>query len=634
MTTCTAFMPEGGANRAEFFHAEQARDDGGLYLILQDLVPRGTETRAEFLRSAYREIVGRYLSPSRPETALTFLRRVVRILDDTARQVDTRVDDFRGLGVFVMIRERATVHLLCGRDVPARVRIAGAMLPVSAGTAGVTEVGIETTRAQQDLFAQTLTESLALYRYDLASAPEGGIEFLLGGSPDDAAAVLDALEVERGRNDRRVTIERCMNTVLRVVCVAPAGGAPARETEAVERAGGKTVPRAALSVAGVVVVVAVLAWTVGPRLRGGKVEGEAARASQERPAPQETRGESPAVSEELAAVTRDSPPPQAGSSFVESWRRSYRDAVTSSPAAAGGAVVFGARDGNVYALDRKSGERLWVHRASGGVGASPVVAGDAVIACDYAGNVFRLGSKDGRVAWKRPLAEKIVSTPAASADRVVAGTVRGNVYALSLETGRVLWKFRTSGQIRGSIAASGGTVYVPSHDGKLYALAEDTGARRWQVALGGPVGSSPAVSGDRVFVGTARGAVVALSADSGEKAWSFTTGGAVNAAIHVAGDRVFTGSGDGNLYCLDASDGSLIWKHATSGAIFARPSVENGRVVVTSYDGAVYCLDAGSGRLEDRFDTAKAIYSSPLVLGSRVYFGNNDGHFFGLELPR
>ena len=80
---------------------------------------------------------------------------------------------------------------------------------------------------------------------------------------------------------------------------------------------------------------------------------------------------------------------------AETWQRSYRDAVTSSPAEAGAVVVFGARDGNVYALDPKTGGAVWTHQAGGGVGASPVVAGDAVFVCDYAGNVFRLGRWEG-----------------------------------------------------------------------------------------------------------------------------------------------------------------------------------------------------------------------------------------------
>jgi outer membrane protein assembly factor BamB len=630
MTRSITFLPAAGSSGA-YCYTERASGARGLYLLVQELAPRAAPSRRGFVGAAYREIVARYQSAAHPETAASFLRGVVRDLDATARQVDTRVDDFRGLGLFVLVREENRCFLLCGRDVPARIRTGGVVLPVTAGAAGAVEVSIETVRAQQDLFSQSLTDSLALYRFDLVpGAP--GIEFFLGGGAQDAAAVLDALQVERAPGSR-VALERCVNPVLHVTAGAAPGRRAAVEPEhAHARAKGGTGRRIVLAAAGVAALAAALVWMrEGPS--GSRPAERAARATQERAEPRDVRKE-PAASTEVAVR----PPEDAGRAatrgFVEVWQRSYRDAVTSSPAAIGEAVVFGARDGNVYALAAQSGEVVWVHRAADGVGASPVAAGDAVIACDYAGNVYRLGRRDGAVAWKRALRERIVSTPVVTGERVVVGTVRGYVYALSLDTGRVLWKFRARAQIRGSLAAGPGVVVVPSHDGNVYALDESTGARRWAAAMGGAVSSSPAVDGGRVFVGTARGAVAALDVGTGRPVWSFATGAAVNSSVRVAGGRVYAGSGDRNLYCLNAADGALVWKHATSGAILSRVAIDDGRVVVTSYDGAVYCLDAATGRLQGRFDSSESIYSSPLVLGGRVYFGNNDGRFYGLDLPR
>jgi outer membrane protein assembly factor BamB len=635
MTRSTLFTPAAGAPAAGFCYAEHARAGRGLFVVLQDLAPRSAGARHNFLRAAFREIVARYQSAAMPETATALLRNVVRALDGAARQVDTRVDDFRGLGVFVLVRDGQSVFLLCGRDVPARLRTGGVLLPVAAGVAGAAEVSIETARAQHDLFAQSLTDSLALYRFDLAATAAGaGLEFFLGGSAEDAAAVLDALEVQRGARGT-VTMERGSGAILHVTCDAiERAGEPARTSPGPARRGWPMGRRTAIPAAlAVVVALAIIGLREIRNDGGNRGPVQSVQATRERPQLQATRTE-PAVEETVVAPASKEAPPSDARGFVEAWQRTYRDAVTSSPVAVDRALVFGARDGNVYALDPTNGETMWTHRASGGVGASPVATGDAVIACDYAGSVFRLAKADGRVAWKRELKEKIVSSPVVTAERVMVGTLKGNVYALSRDTGRVLWKFRTRGQIRGSLAAARGAVFVPSHDGRLYALTETTGARRWGAALGGPVASSPAVEGDRVYVGTANGRVMALDAASGARVWSFSTGAAVNASLLVTGGRVYAGSGDKNLYCLDASNGELVWKHATSGAIFARPTVDDGRVVVASYDGAVYCLDAETGQMEGRFDTSEAIFSSPLVLGDRVYFGNNGGHFYGLDLPR
>ncbi len=637
----TLFIPASGDATAGYCYAERARSGGGLFMVLQDLPPRAGASRDGFLRAAYRSIVARYQSAQRPETPATLLRGVVLALDDAARQVDTRVDDFRGLGIYVLVIDGRQVYLLCGRDLPARVRTAGVLLPVAGGTAGAEELSIETARSQHDLFSQSLTDSLALFRFDLAAAVQPGLEFFLGGLADDAAAVMDALEVERGGGGR-VMLERSSGALLHVVCgVAPGREASAQAGAAVGVRGAAMYPAARRAALALSVVVVLAGGYFGVRAVRGRLAGDGtareARATQERTHPQNVRNEpepAPGDAQQLAAVTREETQSTPVRGFAEAWRQTYREAVTSSPAAAEGAVVFGARDGKVYALEPATGATLWTHHAAGGVGASPVVTGDAVIVCDYAGNAFRLARGDGKPVWKRQLNEKIVSTPVATAERVFVGTVKGNVYALSRDTGRVLWKFRTRGQIRGSLAASRGLVLVPSHDGRLYALGESTGARAWAVSLGGPVTSSPASDGERVYVGTAGGTVVALDVATGEKRWSYSTGAAVNAWLRVVSGRVYAGSSDRSLYCIAADDGALVWKYATSGAILSRPGVTDDQVVVTSYDGAIYCLDAGTGRLEGRFDTDEAIFSSPLVLGGRVYFGNNAGRFYGLDLPR
>jgi len=627
--------------RRDLAYAEESTRAKSLHLLFQDTDPRISDARMRFLKAAYRDVVARYLQPAHPQTAAALLRDVVRSLDLLARGVDTRLDDYRDLGVYVLAREMDVFHLLCTRGGSARIRINGVFVPLvnTAALAGVRELSIDSVRAQRDLFTPTLPDSLVLYGIDGPideRAPH--LELLLGGDPDDAGAAIDALEARRHEGGSVVVSERGRHAVMYAAFDPPvrrrAAAAPAatatRASFPLRRA--TWVASAALLAAVVVGLALTKPWSA----RGGQGDSLRQRASQERVAALEERrtpGEAapvpaaPAPSEETVST------PEA-SGFRVAWEKAYRAAVTSSPAPLGGAVVFGARDGKVYALDRASGEKVWTHTATGGVGASPVVRNDAVVVADYAGTVYRLARGDGRAVWKRALREKVVSTPATDGVRVAVGTVSGNVYALSLETGRVLWKFRTKGQIRGAIAHARDTYFVPSHDGRLYALAEDTGTRRWALSLGGPVSSSPASDGSVVIVGTARGEIVALEAANGARRWAVSTRGAVNSGVEIDRGRVYAGSSDGQVYCVDAASGRLVWRAETSGPILSKPFVGAGRVVVTSYDRRVYCFDADSGQVVDRYETSEAIFSSPAVIDGRVYFGNNAGRFYCLEAPR
>jgi len=627
--------PVRDGNPRDLVYTEPAVRERGLYLLLQDTSPRPSEARERFLRAAYRRVVDRAFANERPRAAVGVLRDVVRDLDRLAGGVDTRLDDFRGLGIHVLMREGDRHFLLCTRGSSVRVRENGIFVALAPGaTQGVEELDIETARTQHDLFTPTLPESLVLYSIQRRGG-KAPLELLMGGDAEDAVAAIDSLDLAREAH-ATVEVERLRHAVLHVrfepvdarVHAQSADPAPRRAYPPLRRA--TWVAAVALVLAAGIGLAVVQPWERA--VKG--TEPARARVTQQRTTPVETRtapAPVPEVAKEEAPREKE---PDERSVFRVAWENEYRAAVTSSPSALGDAIVFGGRDGSVYAIDRANGERIWSHAAAGGVGASPLVSGNAVIAADYTGLVCRLASSGGKPVWKRALREKVVSTPALGSGRVAVGTVRGNVYALSLETGRVLWKFGTRAQVRGNILHAGDTFYVPSHDGRLYALADDTGSRRWAVSLGGAVASSPAFDGRNVVVGTAGGDVVALDPASGKRAWTFSTRGEVNAAIAAADGRVYAASADRSLYCIDAASGTLVWKAATGGTVLSRPSIAGDRVLVTAYDGLVYCFDADSGELIDRFDTAESIFSSPLVVGDRVYFGNNDGRFYCLLTPR
>jgi outer membrane protein assembly factor BamB len=634
MSRVIAFTPtpsEVGA--ADLVYREHSSRDGGLCVLMQDASPRAGAARAHFLRACFRHAVARYLDPRRPARAHVFLRECVSAFDAIARAVDTRLDDFEGLGVFVVVREPGCVHVLCARGAPARVRWRGVFVPLSVpGVGGVTELAIETPRAQHDLFTQTLPETLALYRVT-ASTEDGVRELLLGGTSQDMGAAIDLMDPSRAADSGGVSTDRIRHAVL-MIELGSQGQSTRDDAEAAVRAHASRVRPARWLAAGVSALVVVAAGVGGMSLwrnAGGQRDrgGEMHTALKETPAPP------PAQKRVVEAVVKETEraAAQTRKGFALAWQQSFRAPVTSSPAVAGDAVIFGGRDGRVYSVERESGERQWSYAAHGGVGASPVVRGAAVIAADYAGNVVRLRAGDGGVVWKRALREKIVSTPAVTDERVAVASVSGRVYALSLETGRVLWKFSTRGAIRGSLACAGGAFLVPSHDGRLYALAEETGARRWSVSLGGPVASSPASDGDIAVVGTARGDVVALDVTDGGERWRCRAGAEVNSALALVDGKVYVGAGDRRLYCIDVKRGDLLWRFDADGVVLSRPLVDHARVIVTSYDGAVYCLDAATGSLVDRYATGESIFSSPATAGGRVFFGNNAGRFFGLDSP-
>jgi outer membrane protein assembly factor BamB len=116
------------------------------------------------------------------------------------------------------------------------------------------------------------------------------------------------------------------------------------------------------------------------------------------------------------------------------WR-SPTDDVYSPPAVVDGVVYVGSADSNVYALNAKTGAKLWSYTTGGRVFSSPAVANGAVYVGLHDNNVYSLNAKTGTKLWSYG------SGPGLSSPAVVNGAVYfgsgypdDTVYALNAKT--------------------------------------------------------------------------------------------------------------------------------------------------------------------------------------------------------
>jgi outer membrane protein assembly factor BamB len=111
--------------------------------------------------------------------------------------------------------------------------------------------------------------------------------------------------------------------------------------------------------------------------------------------------------------------------------------IVSSPAiGSDGTVYVGSEDKKLYAINPKSGVKLWEFETGGYVGSSPAIGSDGTI---------YVGSNDNKL------------------------------YAINRKSGVKLWEFETgSGVFSSPAIGSDGTVYVGSYDNKLYAIKTDS----------------------------------------------------------------------------------------------------------------------------------------------------------------
>src|SRR5215475_10248331 len=316
--------------------------------------------------------------------------------------------------------------------------------------------------------------------------------------------------------------------------------------------------------------------------------------------------------------------------------------------------------GNLYALDRNTGQQLWSFPSDAIVSdfssTTPAVTNGVVyFGVNRSGVgpvVYAVNATTGQEVWHHtgPLAN-IVSSPTLENERVHVAFTDGTIEALDASNGQPIWSVIHPGGAYSSPALSGGRLYVAIHNHGLLALDAATGSQLWLAPMPGPQWSSPAVEKGRVFVGSRDDhKLYAFDAVTGQTLWTATTNDWVQTSPAVANNVVYVGNNAGNVYAFDAATGNPVWQRAISPGfiIFSSPTVANGVLYVASsldasathFDGKLYAVDAATGDVlfSDVVSLgqgqARWVNASPTVENGVVYIPNySDGTVaaFGLS---
>jgi outer membrane protein assembly factor BamB len=353
------------------------------------------------------------------------------------------------------------------------------------------------------------------------------------------------------------------------------------------------------------------------------------------------------------------------SSGRQVWKRTTQGPVPATPAIADGTLYVPSYDGKFYALNAATGAVRWKFTTGGerrfeGRGlhgmlpqtqmiadpfdvylSSPVVADGVVFFGSGDGNVYALDARTGTLRWKVQTGDVVHASPALADGVVYIGSWDSYFYAIDAASGTVKWKFHSGEDpvihnqvgFQSSAAVVNGIVYVGCRDSNLYALDAVTGAEKWRVstALSWVITSPAVVAGKVIFATSDSSLYRVVEATTGapvlerqDKAYMFSS-------PTVAGDVVFIGLLNGTLQARDFTSGEVLWSFETEAAkrndgwiltadrrfntpMFFRSPWREAPIVGT-----------------DRQFSVGSFFSTPLVAAGVVYAGSTDGNLYALE---
>ncbi len=316
--------------------------------------------------------------------------------------------------------------------------------------------------------------------------------------------------------------------------------------------------------------------------------------------------------------------------FRKLWRYTEHPLLEFPPIYVGGVLYAVNNSGFAFALNAKTGAKIWERRIGRLNASSPTYYKHRLYIVNLVpGHIVKLNAKNGRVIWKRRLPNRAESSPVVVDDSVYFGCEDGKLYSVSTVNGDVRWSTQLSGPVKAAPAYYGGRLYVGDYGGSMNAVEAKTGRLIWSTGSlgtgisGGEFYSTPAIAFGRVYAGNNDDRVYSFDMDTGELAWTYSTGGYAYSGPTVASTKhspptVYIGSFDGNIYALNAKNGEIRWSRSAGGQVVGSLSAVGEVVYVAEFTNQTttgYMMRSG----RKVFSYPKGTYTPVISDGQNIY---------------
>lgn len=320
-------------------------------------------------------------------------------------------------------------------------------------------------------------------------------------------------------------------------------------------------------------------------------------------------------------------------------------------------VYAASRNGDVYAFNKITGERLWhtdledgeendERRTVGLAGGITLGEGAIYIAAEN-GYVYALNSATGELLWKFNSGSEIIAAPACDYSQVYVMSSYGQLTAINLTTGQKVWSSGSDSKIlalRGTsapIVLEGGVVMYGTSDGKLNFVRADRGVLVKQVHVGSAHGTTqlarlndvvttPLVISNEIYITGLAGELKGIVYPQFHTLWARNYGSYQDLAYDLS-DLALTDR-SGHVHAIIRMDGSERWVNsALTYRLVSGPAYLDDYVLVGDYEGYLYWLDGADGHFVNmqKLDSS-GIYTAPVIDNGIAYIVTRNGELWAV----
>lgn len=292
----------------------------------------------------------------------------------------------------------------------------------------------------------------------------------------------------------------------------------------------------------------------------------------------------------------------------------------------------------------------WKYKASQPFISSPVIDGNLIYAGNFDGNLYALDLKSGDIKWKFKTGGDIRSTVTISENKLFLTSGDGILYALDKTNGKLIWAFTASDKKydpydyqQSSPVLYNNILYFGMGDGKVYAVNASDGKEVWSYQTGDVVHSTPAILKEKLYIGSFDGNVYGFDAASGSLLWKFKTVGhsyfpkgevqfsptAINITVYIA-------ARDYNLYAIDFEKGVCRWNRefpaGWATTVSYTPDRDSLIILGTSDPKHLYAINRASEKTYWQLNLKSQVFGRCAYSENLIYVGTLIGKFHAIDI--
>lgn len=306
-------------------------------------------------------------------------------------------------------------------------------------------------------------------------------------------------------------------------------------------------------------------------------------------------------------------------------------------------VITLTRDGFVRSLG-PGGKEAWHLEVGPRFYAGATVEGGIVYVPGTDGQLYALDDKTGALKWKYAAGEALATEPVLTPELVLVASQSDTLFAVKRDSGQLAWLYRRDAPTGFTIHRSstptvrGQTAWVGFSDGTLVSLDLGDGSVRWEKSLAPGAGSgtqfvdvdtSPVLDdAGHLYAASYTGGLYSLDAETGDVVWNTVTRGITALLLH---GNVVVATGDDRLDAYLADTGRVIWSQTLEERAGLQPVLVKGMLLVPAQRALLF-VDPRTGQTNLAWNPSSGISATPRIVGGRAFVLSNNGYIYAIRL--